>query len=163
MGSEIERKFLVADAAVLNDYEGVRYRQGYLADGGPCTVRARVAGDKGFLTLKSPVKGLTRSEFEYEIPAGEADAILSTLCDGPLVEKMRYKIEHAGHLWEVDLFAGENAGLVMAEIELESEDEDFELPPWAGREVSEDKRYFNSYLAKHPYKEWGPGEPPAKG
>ena len=134
--------------------EGVRYCQGYIATVDRRTVRARVAGDRGFLTLKGPVVGLSRPEFEYEIPVEEAQQILAELCDRPLVEKIRYRIPGRDHVWELDEFLGKNAGLILAEIELASEAEAFELPDWAGEEVTGDRRYYNSYLVSCPFSQW---------
>ena len=154
MAVEIERKFLVAarDWATLG--EGECYRQGYLARD-PVTVRIRVAGERGYLTLKGRSTGISRSEFEYGIPLEDAEALLA-LCTTPLIEKTRYRIPHGQHVWEVDVFDGDNAGLVVAEIELASEDEPFQRPDWLGEEVSGDYRYSNSALAVTPYRQWSP-------
>lgn len=154
MAQEIERKFLVADTTWLQAAEGTSYRQGYLPTQGKNTVRVRIAGDRGYLTIKGPSQGLTRSEFEYEIPLADAEAMLTELCEFPLIEKRRYKQTVGNHLWEIDEFLGANAGLVIAEIELSSETETFEKPDWLGSEVSHDARYFNASLAKHPYSAW---------
>lgn len=154
MGIEIERKFLVNDdswRATAGD--GLDCRQGYLASGGGKTVRVRMIGEQAFLTIKGATSGLTRSEFEYEIPVDDAKAML-LLCGGAVVEKRRFFVEHGGMTWEVDVFAGANDGLVMAEIELDSEDQRFGLPVWIGKEVSGDPRYYNAQLARHPFKEW---------
>lgn len=157
MGTEIERKFLVRDDtwrdAVISS---TRIMQGYLTDGGTAVVRARVRGDRGYLTVKGMTTGVTRAEYEYEIPADDARAMLDTLAQGPVIDKVRHLIPVAGHTWELDVFAGANDGLVMAEIELRSAEEPFERPAWAGAEVSDDARYFNVNLASHPYREWGP-------
>ncbi len=153
MGIEIERKFLVKDDSWKAEAgEGQVYRQGYLCSGHGKTVRVRIIGAQAFLTIKGPTNGISRSEFEYEIPVADAEAMLS-LC-GNLVEKTRYIIEHAGMPWELDVFAGANDGLVMAEIELDAEDQSIELPDWAGEEVSGDPRYYNAYLAEHPFAKW---------
>lgn len=149
---EIERKFLVTGDAWRNG-SGVLYRQGYLNRDKGRTVRVRIAGDAAFLTIKGQSVGATRAEFEYPIPVADAQALLA-LCDGPLIEKTRYLVLHAGHQWEVDEFAGDNAGLVVAELELASEDEAFDSPAWLGEEVTHDARYFNSNLATHPYRSW---------
>jgi adenylate cyclase len=154
MGIEIERKFLVKNESwrfVAGD--GLACRQGYLDSGTGNTVRVRIIGDEAFLTIKGATTGITRSEFEYEIPVDDAHALLKQ-CDGRIVEKTRYFIGHGGMIWELDVFSGENAGLIMAEIELETEHQLFELPPWAGEEVSGDPRYYNGYLARHPFSEW---------
>lgn len=152
MATEIERKFLV-EGTSWRQSNSVRLRQGYLNHDKHRTVRVRVAGDKAFLTVKSVRQGVTRAEFEYEIPVADAEQMLK-LSDGPVVEKNRHVIERDGLKWEVDEFLGENAGLVMAEIELTSEDQPFSRPAWLGREVTHDNRYYNSNLAAHPYKQW---------
>lgn len=152
MATEIERKFLVTgeDWRTAN---GIAYRQGYLNRDKERTVRVRIANNKAFLTIKGISTGATRAEFEYEIPVADAEQLL-LICDGPLIEKTRYLVQHAGMKWEVDEFHGENDGLIVAEIELESENQLFEKPIWAGREVTDDKRYFNSSLAVQPYTRW---------
>ncbi|MCB9525553.1 MAG: CYTH domain-containing protein [Myxococcales bacterium] len=157
MATEIERKFLVAsDAWRAAADGGTPYLQGYLASGGGATVRVRMAGKQGKLTIKGKTQGIARAEFEYTIPAADAEVMLRTLCRGQLVEKTRYRVPVGAHVWEVDVFVGANLGLVLAEVELGAEDEAFERPPWAGREVSDDPRYFNAYLARTPYAEWEP-------
>lgn len=156
MAVEIERKFLVAGEAWRDGAEAVPYAQGYLSRGTGRTVRVRLAGTKGFLTVKGPVNGISRDEFEYSIPAEDALSMLR-LCDGPIIEKRRYRITHAGHLWEVDEFRGDNEGLIVAEVELSSEADTPSLPPWVGREVTGDPRYYNSNLTVHPYREWKNG------
>ena len=153
MGQEIERKFLVKG----NDWprqKGKKYRQGYLTLDKERTVRVRLAGDKGYLTLKGKSKGPSRSEFEYEIPKEEAEILLDQLCLKPLIEKTRYKLEQAGLTWEIDEFSGANKGLVVAEIELEREDQPFDKPAWLGQEVTDDPRYYNANLVQHPFSEW---------
>jgi adenylate cyclase len=150
---EIERKFRVTGDAWRND-SGVLYRQGYLNRDKLRTVRIRIAGSAAFLTIKGKSTGATRAEFEYPVPMDDAQALLA-LCDGPLIEKTRYIVLHAGHRWEVDEFAGDNAGLVVAELELSAEDEAFERPAWLGPEVTQDARYFNSNLATQPFCTWG--------
>lgn len=152
MGIEIERKFLVVGHAWRNA-SGVLYRQGYLNRDKARTVRIRIAGESAFLTIKGQSTGATRAEFEYPVPLSDAQALLA-LCDGPLIEKTRYLVQHGGHCWEVDEFAGDNAGLAVAELELVSEDEAFTKPDWLGEEVTHDARYFNSNLATFPYKVW---------
>ncbi len=156
MAVEIERKFLVTGTA-WQQVPGVVYRQGYLNRDKARTVRVRVAGDLAFLTIKGVSVGATRAEFEYPIPLADAQALLS-LCDGPLIEKTRHVLTHAGTVWEVDVFAGDNAGLVVAEVELASEDQAFVRPDWLGEEVTQDARYFNSNLATHPYRHWATTE-----
>lgn len=153
MGTEIERKYLVKGDRWKNLAQGVLYRQGYFATVGKTTVRVRVIGERGYLTIKGENKGILRSEFEYPIPVEDAEEMLDTLCDRPLIEKFRYIIPYGNFLWEVDEFLGDNAGLIIAEVELDSEDRVIVLPDWIDREVS-DPKYFNSNLVKHPYKQW---------
>jgi CYTH domain-containing protein len=159
MASEIERKFLV-DAASwpCPASGGVRYRQGYLSTDPERTVRVRVAGEEAWLTIKGITRGISRSEYEYAIPVADAEAMLDQLCVKPLVEKTRYRVEFGGRVWEVDRFGGDNAGLLLAEVELPAADAPVALPPWAGREVSDDPRYFNSNLARNPYRGWARGD-----
>lgn len=154
MGLEIERKFLVKGDAWKKLAQGVAYRQGYLNSAKERTVRVRTIGDKGFLTIKGPTIGVTRPEFEYEIPRADADKMLDLLAEKPLIEKNRYKIPAGPYKWEIDEFFGENAGLVVAEIELPNENATFEKPDWIGEEVSSDPRYFNSNLVRNPYTKW---------
>lgn len=156
MAQEIERKFLVVGDRWRGLAEGTTYRQGYLLSGAGRTVRVRVAGTRGFLTIKGAIEGLSRSEFEYEIPLADAEELLNTLCDRPLIEKTRYKIPYEGLTWEVDEFWGDNDGLIVAEVELSSPDQTVQLPDWIGEEVSHDPRYFNAALVKHPYRQWHP-------
>jgi len=157
MGIEIERKFLIAKGGLKEacrlDGEGVPYAQGYLSRGTGRTVRIRIAGTAAFLTVKGPVTGISRAEFEYEIPINDARQMLM-LCDGPVIEKIRRKIPHCGHVWEVDEFMGENEGLTVAEVELATADEFIEIPSWIGKEVTGDPRYYNSNLTVHPYRLW---------
>ena len=154
MPLEIERKFLLADETWRGIAEAIPYRQGYLSTHPGATVRVRTVGDKGFLTVKGQSVGISRLEFEYEIPFTEANAMLDKLCSHTLIEEKRTKIAHEGFIWEIDEFFGENQGLLVAEIELEREEQVFIKPPWVGKEVSGDSRYFNSSLIKHPYKKW---------
>ena len=154
MGEEIERKFLVHGERWRDGATGTLYRQGFLSTEPERTVRVRVAGEKGWITIKGRAAGARRAEFEYEIPASDAQSMLDTLCKRPLIEKVRYVVRAGGRVWEVDVFRGDNAGLVVAEIELEAEDEVFEKPSWIGDEVTEDPRYFNSSLVEHPYSAW---------
>lgn len=154
MPQEIERKFLVADASWLESSSGTRMSQGYLSLDPERTVRVRLAGARAWLTIKGMTRGISRSEFEYEIPAEEAAGLLE-LCLPGVIDKTRHKVDHTGYLWEVDVFHGENEGLVLAEVELCGEDEKPELPPWIGGEVSHDPRYFNASLSRHPFREWG--------
>lgn len=154
MGLEIERKFLVNHTLWQPPDNGILYRQGYIYTHNGNTVRARIAGDKGYLTLKGKTKGSVRSEFEYEIPLEEAGEILDTLCDRPLIEKIRYK-EKIGELtWEIDEFLGENKGLILAEVELENENQKVIFPEWIGEEVTQYPCYYNSNLVKNPYTKW---------
>jgi len=153
MGLEIERKFLVNGDSWRKGAVGKKYCQGYVyADTG--VVRVRIAGEQAFLTIKGENTGAVRKEFEYPIPVADATELLDIICAKPYISKTRYKIEYAGKLWEIDEFGGDNAGLIMAEIELESEDEAFELPKWAGKEVTSDPRYYNSSLVTNPFKNW---------
>jgi adenylate cyclase len=154
MGVEIERKFLPADEGWKGLGQPVLMRQGYLTSDPVRTVRVRIEGERAVITIKSKSIGATRGEWEYEIPVADAAELLERLCEQPLVEKIRHRIDHAGHTWEVDEFLGENAGLVVAEIELGSEDELFEKPTWIGQEVTGDPRYYNSSLIRLPYSKW---------
>jgi adenylate cyclase len=155
MATEIERKFLVKndlwrDAVVSES----RMKQGYLTNKGNASVRVRIANDRAFLNIKSATLGIRRLEFEYEIPVTDADEMLATVAEQPFIDKTRYKVKSGRHIWELDVFEGENLGLVVAELELESEDESFEVPPWSGEEVSGDPRYYNVSLVKEPYSRW---------
>lgn len=152
MATEIERKFLVTGMEWKQGI-GVPFCQGYLNRDKEKTVRVRVAGDNAFLTIKGVSKGISRAEYEYEIPVSDAEQLLK-LCDGRLIKKIRYNVLHAGNKWEIDEFLDENEGLVIAEIELKKEDQLFDRPDWLGQEVSEDPRYFNSSLVTNPYIKW---------
>lgn len=152
MSTEIERKFLVEGEAWKRG-TGVYFCQGYLNSNKERTVRVRKAGEKAFLTIKGLTYGITRAEFEYEIPVSDAELLLK-ICEGPLIQKVRYIVFHQGFKWEVDEFSGENEGLVIAEIELKSETQLFERPGWVKKEVSDDPRYFNSNLAVNPFSKW---------
>lgn len=154
MGVEIERKFLLMGEDWRALGAPVLLRQGYLCSDPARTVRVRIEGEQGVLTIKSKGTGLRRGEWEYPIPLPEAQELLDSLCERPLVEKYRRRIPHAGFTWEVDEFLGENAGLVVAEIELPHEDAAFEKPGWIGPEVTGDKRYYNSSLIRFPYSQW---------
>lgn len=154
MAAEIERKFLVRDRNCIAGVSGQLLVQGYLAKNARVTVRVRIGGEQAWLTIKSPTQGISREELEYPMPLADAEYCLAQLCDGPSIRKCRYRVPFAGHVWEVDVFEGDNAGLVLAEIELAREDEPFERPPWVGEDVSRDARYFNSQLAAHPYTAW---------
>lgn len=156
MGLEIERKFLVV-ADTWRDHVTAQTRivQGYLAHTDTATVRVRIKGERAFITIKGVSSGISRSEFEYEIPVPDAEAMLEQMAQGPVIDKVRHLIDVDGHTWELDVFAGSNAGLVMAEIELADADEAFTMPDWAGLDVSDDDRYYNVNLATHPFTEWG--------
>lgn len=154
MATEIERKFLLRHDGWRQGARGRRYRQGYLSTAVERVVRVRCVDDDAWLTIKGATKGVSRLEFEYPIPLADAEAMLADLCLPPIIDKTRYRIPHGAHCWEVDEFHGVNAGLVIAEIELGSEDESFERPDWIGEEVSGDPRYFNANLIAHPYSEW---------
>jgi len=155
VGVEVERKFLVSGqswrAGVTSS---TRIVQGYLAQTPTTTVRVRVRGERAYLTIKGASVGITRSEFEYEIPVDDALAMLEELALEPAIDKVRHLVPVGQHIWEVDVFSGANAPLVMAEIELTAADESFVRPPWAGDEVSDDPRYFNVNLAREPYSTW---------
>jgi adenylate cyclase len=155
MALEIERKFLVRSDAWRSEVQSRELlRQGYLSSGSRCSIRARVAGEQAWLNLKAKRSGMTRLEFEYPIPLADADEILRELCNGPLLEKYRHRIPAGGHVWEIDEFLGDNAGLIVAEIELPDEAAEFERPAWLGPEVTQDERYYNFNLASHPYTQW---------
>jgi Uncharacterized protein conserved in bacteria len=154
MGKEIERKFLVKGDAWRSLAQGTMYRQGYLNSVKERTVRVRTVGDKAFLTIKGITVGATRAEYEYEIPFADCNALLDDLAEKPFIEKKRYKIPFEGLVWEVDEFFGDNQGLIVAEVELQSEDQQIPKPAWVGDEVSGDPRYFNSNLIKTPFTKW---------
>lgn len=154
MAKEIERKFLVVGSAWRTLAQGTRYRQGYLNSDKARTVRIRTVGDQAFLTIKGPTIGVTRTEFEYPIPYDDCVTMLNDLAEQPVIDKIRYKIPVDGLIWEVDEFFGANEGLIVAEVELTSEDQAFEKPDWVGEEISGDVRYYNSSLIKAPYTTW---------
>ena len=148
MAVEIERKFLVTgDGWRMAIVRSRHMRQGYLASG-PMQVRIRRVEDEAFLTIKGNRKGISRSEFEYPIPVDDADDILDSLCLHPPIDKVRHDVQHGGHLWEVDVYSGRHAGLIVAEVELDAIDEHFERPAWIGEDVTEDRRYSNAVLAE---------------
>jgi adenylate cyclase len=163
MPIEIERKFLVANAGWRTAVARTeRFRQGYLATTASCSVRVRVGGGSAWLSVKGRMVGMSRPEYEYAIPLAEANEILATLCAEGRVEKYRHWVSDGGHEWEVDEFIGENAGLIVAELELERESEPFSRPAWIGREVTDDVRYYNASLAQRPWCGWAgdaSGEP----
>ena len=152
MAREIERKFLIKGSA-WRRAGAMRLRQGYLSSAKGRTVRVRTVGDKAYLTIKGMAVGATRPEFEYEIPYEDAKELLD-LCEMPLIEKDRYRVEEGGVVWEIDEFLEENRGLIIAEVELESEGQPLTKPDWVGEEVTGDPRYFNSNLTKKPYTKW---------
>jgi adenylate cyclase len=159
MGTEIERKFLLKNdnwKPLVTETRVIK--QGYLQSGlepsQKSSVRIRISNEKANINIKSVELTLTRQEYEYSIPLDDAEQMLATLCSDVVIEKTRYHVPYASHLWEVDVFEGENAGLQMAEVELASLNESFEIPDWIGEEVSDDKRYYNISLLKHPYKQW---------
>ena len=154
MGIEIERKFLLkSDKWKAQADGGTAVRQGYLNPDPNCTVRVRIMGENGFLTIKGKTSGISRPEFEYSIPMADALQLLD-LCRKPILEKTRYLLPQEEVTWEIDVFAGENEGLVLAEVELESENQELELPEWLGTEVSGDARYYNANLQRNPFKSW---------
>jgi len=154
MGKEIEKKFLIISDDWRRLGTGKPYCQGYLNAEKGRTVRVRTINDRGILTIKGPSVGAARLEYEYDIPIQDAREMLNELCHKPLIEKTRYKIPFAGFTWEVDEFTGENEGLIFSEIELEYEGQEFEIPPWVGKEVTDDSRYYNANLIKNPYSNW---------
>jgi CYTH domain-containing protein len=154
MAKEIERKYLVKLEAWVPQGEGIHFKQGYLNSQKERVVRVRIEGTRAKLTIKGITTGVTRAEFEYTIPVEDAALLLDNLCEQPLIDKHRHKEVHGGKTWEIDVFHGLNEGLVVAEIELASEDEAIEMPAWAAAEVSSDPRYFNSNLLKNPYNTW---------
>ena len=154
MAKEIERKFLVDTALWRPMAAGTLYRQGYLSSVNERVVRVRVAGDRGFLTIKGLTTGVSRLEFEYPIPLADATVMLNQLCERPLIKKTRHREVFAGRTWEIDVFHGDNDGLVMAEVEIANPEDKIELPRWAGDEISNDPRYFNNNLAANPYNNW---------
>jgi adenylate cyclase len=155
MGIEIERKFLV-DHKLWNQLskpKGVNFSQGYILKQEAKTIRIRVTDEDGFITIKGKSVGFSRSEFEYTIPIGEAKQLLADFCEAVVI-KIRYRIDFEGKVWEVDVFSGENEGLIVAEIELDDAKEIFNKPGWVGQEVTDDVRYYNSNLSEHPFKKW---------
>ena len=154
MAIEIEHKFLLKSDAWRAGAKGTEYRQGYLCSAPERTVRVRVAGGAGTLTIKGASRGASRPEFEYSIPLDDARHLLEQLCERPLIEKTRYRIPFGGLTWEVDEFAGENAGLIVAEVELTDEAQHFERPDWVGEDVTSDPRYSNSALCRRPFRTW---------
>lgn len=155
MATEIERKFLVTnDLWREHVISSSVLKQAYLSTRKEATVRVRIADDRAFLTIKSATVGISRAEFEYEIPLEEAEAMLQLRQGGAIIEKTRYRVNCGDHVWDLDIFHGENDGLKIAEVELESETEEFQLPEWVGAEVSHDHRYLNANLIEHPFCNW---------
>ncbi len=155
MAIEIERKFLVQnDSWRQQVIDQSRLQQGYLCTQENATVRVRIGKGRAILNIKSATDGIRRSEFEYPIPLQDGEALLATVARKPIIDKIRYRVRHGDHVWDLDVFEGENRGLVVAELELTSENETFDKPPWAGEEVSGDPRYYNASLISHPYSRW---------
>ncbi len=155
MAIEIEHKFLLANEKWRNHISrSATMRQGYLTSNSNSSVRVRISGEKAWLNIKSATAGNQRHEYEYEIPAHDADEIMNTLCRKPLIEKVRHYVVHDNHTWEIDAFSGENEGLIVAELELSKQNEEFTIPDWIGKEVTDDLRYYNNNLSKHPYHTW---------
>ena len=153
MGKEIERKFLVDKSRLPNNLEGTKYTQGYISITDSGIVRVRIKGDIAVITIKSAGLGISRDEFEYEIPMDDAKSLLELFNDG-VIYKTRYDIVYEGKKWEIDQFHKENEGLWIAEIELQFENESFEIPKWVLEEVTGNEKYYNSYLSKHSFKSW---------
>lgn len=155
MAIEIERKFLVINDDWRDIVESeLQIVQAYLATNEFSSTRIRIQDDKANLNIKSATLGITRTEFEYAIPVVDAQSMIDDLCIKPVIEKTRYTVKHMQHVWEIDVFSGDNQGLIVAEIELSDAEEKFSLPDWVGKEVSDDPRYYNSCLAKNPYRDW---------
>jgi adenylate cyclase len=155
MALEIEHKFLLKNSDWQNKVtKSTKYKQGYLISDSKRSVRIRTSDNKAWLNIKSATIGNHRQEYEYEIPLNEAEEILDTLCEKPLIEKTRHLVPHEQHIWEIDVFMGDNEGLIVAEIELKRIGECFCKPDWTGKEVTEDLRYYNNQLCKNPYKDW---------
>ena len=154
MATEIERKFLVKGDLWRSLGTGESYKQGYIPTQDQTAVRIRIVGDRAYLTIKGKNQGMVRAEFEYPIPLSDAEMMLATLCRPPFIEKIRYRIPQGDLIWEVDEFSGENQGLILAEVELQSEHQAIAIPTWIGQEVTADPRYYNSNLVNHPYQCW---------
>lgn len=155
MAIEIERKFLLCSDEWRSQVSKKRLmRQGYLSTNKNASVRVRLVEDKAQINIKSATLGMSRSEYEYEIPVPDAQEMLDNLCEKPLIEKTRHYVIYAGHEWEIDEFTGDNSGLIVAEVELNDVAEKINKPAWVGQEVTEDKRYYNVCLVQNPYKEW---------
>ncbi|MBE9198714.1 MULTISPECIES: CYTH domain-containing protein [unclassified Nodularia (in: cyanobacteria)] len=154
MAKEIERKYLLKEDTWRKVAQGSVYCQGYIATKDQVTVRVRIIENQGYVTIKGPSVECSRLEFEYPIPVEDAQEMLNTLCQKPFIEKIRYKVAWGGLIWEIDEFDGLNKGLILAEVELNDANQQIELPPWIGEEVSHDHRYFNSYLVTNPFSQW---------
>ena len=154
MADEIEKKFLLKKEPHHLMVNGVRMAQGYMINQRDITTRVRMAGEKAFLTIKGRTVKAARKEYEYPVTVTDAQEMLDRFCEKPLIEKTRYYIEYSGFVWEVDVFSGENQGLVVAEIELSHADQAFDMPEWVGEEVTHDPRYYNANLVKHPFSQW---------
>jgi CYTH domain-containing protein len=154
MAKEIERKFLVRGEDWRHGSIFEHCCQGYLVSNSNCTVRIRILGERAYVTIKGKTEGITRPEYEYEIPFGDAEEMLNCLCIHPLIVKRRFTTWFYGNKWQIDEFLQDNKGLILAEIELKSENQQIHLPPWVGDEVSHDPRYYNINLTKHPYSKW---------
>lgn len=154
MGREIERKFLVTGDSWRNNAQEESCCQGYICLGKGPTVRVRIIGGRAFLTVKGESRGIVRNEYEYSIPVPDAQEMLDHVCEKPFIEKKRYTVKYKGMIWEVDEFFGENEGLIVAEVELENEDQLFPLPGWVGKEVTGDPRFYNVSLVRNPYAKW---------
>ena len=154
MAKEIERKFLIDISSVESIGSGSRIKQGYISTTDNTAVRIRVSGAVAYLTLKGENQGATRPEFEYEIPIEDANEIIKELCSGPVIDKTRYLVEYGSHTWEIDVFHGDNDGLIVAEVELESETEEVDLPKWVINEVTGEVKYYNTSLLDNPFNKW---------
>jgi adenylate cyclase len=155
MALEIERKYLVINDKWKSSVESETVmKQAYLVASPQMSIRVRVAGSKAFLTIKGATEGITRNEFEYAIPVADAEQMLASLVEGSVIDKVRYRVRCGDHVWDLDRFHGDNEGLMVAEVELAAEDETFARPEWVGEEVSDDPRYYNASLARHPYRDW---------
>lgn len=155
MATEIERKFLIINDDWRKDAdEGIYMIQGYMGSNEKSSIRIRINGNSANLNIKSKTIGIQRSEYDYPLSIDEAREMLESLCDRPFIEKTRFHVMHDGHEWEIDVFAGDNEGLIVAELELDSADAKFTLPDWIGEDVSDDPRYYNICLVTHPYKDW---------
>ena len=154
MAKEIERKFLIDISGVKSIGSGSWIKQGYISTTDNTAVRIRVTGTVAYLTLKGENQGATRPEFEYEIPIEDANEIIKELCSGPVIDKTRYLVEYGSHTWEIDVFHGDNDGLIVAEVELESETEEVDLPKWVINEVTGEVKYYNTSLLDNPFNKW---------